>query len=206
MDRQLGFGLGVWPVVRAGGRGAATCPHAEAPRWRMDYNVVSKERLETLFGVEGQGEVTAKYRFGLEVSGDKSKEIFQNIFSEFKKNAKFPGFRKGQIPPFMKVEINRFALEECLTNSLSSALEQNNLKMSEGDKVIPDYSPKVSEMRKKFKPGQPIEYTVEVACVENSEASQDSSPAPDASEAPETGESTEAKVASASDASDPQQK
>eukprot|EP00188_Purpureofilum_apyrenoidigerum_P001982 Plantae.Rhodophyta-Purpureofilum_apyrenoidigerum.ctg21625.p1 GENE.Plantae.Rhodophyta-Purpureofilum_apyrenoidigerum.ctg21625~~Plantae.Rhodophyta-Purpureofilum_apyrenoidigerum.ctg21625.p1 ORF type:complete len:190 (-),score=46.88 Plantae.Rhodophyta-Purpureofilum_apyrenoidigerum.ctg21625:269-838(-) len=177
MDRQLAFGLGVQPLAQARGKSAARCTH---PRWRMDYNVVSKERLETLFGEEGKGAVTAKYRFSVEVSGGKSKEIFQNIFSEFKKNAKFPGFRKGQIPPFMKVEINRFALEECLSTSLSSALEQNNLKLCEGDKVIPDYTPKVSEMRKMFKPGQPLEYTVEIACVENEEDPQESSTADEA--------------------------
>lgn len=105
---------------------------------------MSKERLAVLFGEEGNGPVTVKYRFGLEVSGDKSKEVFQTIFSEFKKNAKFPGFRKGQIPPFMKSEINAFALEEVLSNSLSSALEQSNLKPCEGEAFFPEYEPKVS--------------------------------------------------------------
>ncbi|KAJ8906354.1 hypothetical protein NDN08_002847 [Rhodosorus marinus] len=172
---MLGFGLsaGVLTSARSTQRGS------RCSRWRMDYSLESKERLDVLFGEEGQGEVTAKYKFGLKVSGGKSKEVFQTIFGEFKKNAKFPGFRKGQVPPFMKPKIVSFALEEVLADSLTYAIESSNLKKCEGQAFVPEYDPKVNDMRKDFKPGEDLSFSVEIACVEDTSAP---SPAKETSE------------------------
>lgn len=42
---------------------------------------------------------------------------------DFKKNAQFPGFRKGTIPPFMLPKVKQFVILDCLEKTLSEAVK-----------------------------------------------------------------------------------
>lgn len=45
------------------------------------------------------------------------------IMKDFKKNAQFPGFRKGTIPPFMLPKVKQFVILDCLEKTLSTAVK-----------------------------------------------------------------------------------
>lgn len=45
------------------------------------------------------------------------------IMKDFKKNAQFPGFRKGTIPPFMLPKVKQFVILDCLEKTLSEAVK-----------------------------------------------------------------------------------
>ena len=42
---------------------------------------------------------------------------------DFKKNAQFPGFRKGTIPPFMLPKVKQFVILDCLEKTLGEAVK-----------------------------------------------------------------------------------
>ena len=45
------------------------------------------------------------------------------IMKDFKKNAQFPGFRKGTIPPFMLPKVKQFVILDCLEKTLGEAVK-----------------------------------------------------------------------------------
>jgi hypothetical protein len=45
------------------------------------------------------------------------------VMKDFKKNAQFPGFRKGTIPPFMLPKVKQFVILDCLEKTLSEAVK-----------------------------------------------------------------------------------
>ena len=50
-------------------------------------------------------------------------DIPATIMKDFKKNAQFPGFRKGTIPPFMLPKVKQFVILDCLEKTLSEAVK-----------------------------------------------------------------------------------
>lgn len=46
-----------------------------------------------------------KYRFTVDVDGKITKSSYAVVMKEFKKTARFPGFRVGTVPPFMVTKV-----------------------------------------------------------------------------------------------------
>eukprot|EP00638_Chattonella_subsalsa_P008401 CAMPEP_0117750880 /NCGR_PEP_ID=MMETSP0947-20121206/10641_1 /TAXON_ID=44440 /ORGANISM="Chattonella subsalsa, Strain CCMP2191" /LENGTH=171 /DNA_ID=CAMNT_0005569151 /DNA_START=182 /DNA_END=697 /DNA_ORIENTATION=- len=130
-----------------------------------DYPGLKLQRLKVL---ETEGDKRkCEYKLELEVDGKTTDSIYKDIEKASKKNANFPGFRKGQLPAFAKVQLKSFTLEQAINDSLLKAIDANELEVEEGDEgakaeVLED----IEELQKTFKVGQPFSFTAEVIATE----------------------------------------
>mmetsp|Transcript_32073 Transcript_32073/g.57991 ORF Transcript_32073/g.57991 Transcript_32073/m.57991 type:complete len:215 (+) Transcript_32073:99-743(+) len=101
------------------------------------------------------------YNFWLtsRADGDLIKKTRTTLSKEAAKNANFPGFRKGQIPPYAQPQITTFAVQESLIRTVESAVESFGLKAlpgSDGDVTINE---EVKDMCQGYKVGDSLEFT-----------------------------------------------
>jgi hypothetical protein len=90
-----------------------------------------------LTGVRNKGEEDANetvYKFWLKarVEGPLIKEIHTTVLKDSAKKANFPGFRKGQVPPFAMPQIKGFAVQEGVIRTCQSAVDAYGLKSVNG--------------------------------------------------------------------------
>lgn len=123
------------------------------PNLRMA--LVSHEKLETVFGEEGPGEI-AKYKLVLEIPGTYSRQQRKKSLASLKKNANFPGFRKGTIPPFIKKDVDGFVLQDSITDVVSQACQELGLKPIDGDKGGPEMD--MDDMKSRFEVGTDFQF------------------------------------------------
>merc|ERR1711862_457372 len=71
----------------------------------------------------------------------------------------FPGFRKGQIPPFAQPQITLFAIQESIINTCESAVNAFGLKSIPGAEGDVDIKEDVKLFAKGYKQGTDIEFT-----------------------------------------------
>lgn len=121
----------------------------------LQMRLISHEKLESLFGEEGPGEI-AKYKLVLEIPGTYSREQRKKSLADLKKNANFPGFRKGTIPPFIKQDVDAFVLEDSISRMISEACVELDLKPIEGEKGGPEMD--LDEMKPRFKVGTDFQF------------------------------------------------
>ncbi|GMH75490.1 hypothetical protein TrLO_g8986 [Triparma laevis f. longispina] len=82
----------------------------------------------------------------------------KQVIKESAKNANFPGFRKGQIPPWAMPKMSTFAIQECITSSLNELLKGHDLEAKDGKvEVVED----VQEIGKNWKEGDDVHFTAE---------------------------------------------
>ncbi|GMH87493.1 hypothetical protein TrST_g13287 [Triparma strigata] len=82
----------------------------------------------------------------------------KQVIRESAKNANFPGFRKGQIPPWAMPKMSTFAIQESITSSLNDLLKGHDLVAKDGKvEVIED----VQEIGKSWKEGEDVHFTAE---------------------------------------------
>lgn len=109
---------------------------------------------------DGDGDATIyKYWLKATVEGALVKEIHATVLRESAKNANFPGFRKGQVPPFAMGQIRGFAVQESIVRTCQSAVDAYGLKSvsgSDGEVEIREDIPAVS---KGYKLGDTLEFT-----------------------------------------------
>jgi hypothetical protein len=74
------------------------------------------------------------YKFWLKarVEGPLIKEIHTTVLKDSAKKANFPGFRKGQVPPFAMPQIKGFAVQEGVIRTCQSAVDAYGLKSVNG--------------------------------------------------------------------------
>ena len=126
-----------------------------ARRCNLQMGLVSHEKLETLFGEEGPGQI-AKYKLVLEIPGSFSRQQRKKSISSLKERANFPGFRKGTIPPFIKKDIDSFVLQESINNMLDEACTELGLKVTEGEKGGPEMD--MDDIKSRFKVGTDFQF------------------------------------------------
>ena len=80
---------------------------------------------------------------------------------DFKKNAQFPGFRKGSIPPFMIPKVKQFVILECLEKSLGEAVREQALELADENNKPNLDDAQVSELTKTFNENNGFKYTIE---------------------------------------------
>mmetsp|Transcript_10464 Transcript_10464/g.23120 ORF Transcript_10464/g.23120 Transcript_10464/m.23120 type:complete len:221 (-) Transcript_10464:414-1076(-) len=77
------------------------------------------------------------------------KENWTSISKDAAKNAAFPGFRKGQIPPYAQPKMVAFAIQESVITACSDTVEQFGLKGLEEDGEV-DVKEDVKEICKGY--------------------------------------------------------
>eukprot|EP00961_Rhodomonas_salina_P104317 1404263-Rhodomonas_salina.2 len=113
------------------------------------------EKLEDL------GNGAAKYQFKVDVDGQMSKDSYVAIMKDFKKNAQFPGFRKGTIPPFMIPKVKSFVILDCLEKTLGEAVREQGMELADDEKRPTLDDDQVSVLTKAFSETEGFSYTIE---------------------------------------------
>ena len=81
------------------------------------------------------------------------------VLKESAKKANFPGFRKGQVPPFAMPQIRGFAVQESIIRTCQSAVDAYGLKSVSGSDGEVEVLEDIPELAKSYKLGDDIEFT-----------------------------------------------
>lgn len=124
-----------------------------------------------------------KYWLTATVEGSLVKEIHSTVLKESAKKANFPGFRKGQVPPFAMPQIRGFAVQESIVRTCQSAVDAYGLKSVSGSDGEVEVLEDIPEVAKSYKLGDALQFTatfnasedpaVERASEEESSSSED---------------------------------
>lgn len=124
-----------------------------------------------------------KYWLTATVEGSLVKEIHSTVLKESAKKANFPGFRKGQVPPFAMPQIRGFAVQESIIRTCQSAVDAYGLKSVSGSDGEVEVLEDIPEVAKSYKLGDDLQFTatfnasedpaVERASEEESSSSED---------------------------------
>ena len=85
--------------------------------------------------------------------------IRNKIEREASKKAQFPGFRKGQVPPYAMAELSQFSLEEAITNTLKEVTKAYGIEAREGSAGNVDVKEDIKAIGRKWKKGQAVPFT-----------------------------------------------
>lgn len=91
--------------------------------------------------------------------GDSVKKFRTRILKEASKKANFPGFRKGQVPPYAQPQISAFALQEAIIQTCESVVSAYDLKSLSGSDGSVDVKENVQEICKTYKTGDDFVFT-----------------------------------------------
>ena len=73
------------------------------------------------------------------------------VLKQSSRNANFPGFRKGQIPPYAQPKMTNFALQEVLVTSCQEAITRFGVsEITEGQLGAVTFNENVDELSKKY--------------------------------------------------------
>lgn len=124
------------------------------PRMKL----ISHEKLDTVFKSD-DGEM-ANYKLTIEIPGDYSKKKRRESVQTMRKNANFPGFRKGTIPPFIFGDINTFVFRDSAEEMIDEAVKQLDLSRTEGENREAKYD--AEKLKADFEVGTDFSFECEV--------------------------------------------
>lgn len=107
---------------------------------------------------EGEAQV---HTFWLEAEADGKliKEYRIQVEKDASKKANFPGFRKGQIPPYAQPKMTMFAIQEGVIKTCESAVAAYGLKALSGEAGSVEVHEDIKEICKGYKLGDPVKFT-----------------------------------------------
>lgn len=92
-------------------------------------------------------------------NGEVVKKLRTQISKDAAKSANFPGFRKGQVPPYAQPQMTMFAVQEGIINTCESAVEAYGLKALKGSAGSVDVKEQVKDICAGYKVGTDIPFT-----------------------------------------------
>lgn len=107
---------------------------------------------------EGEEQV---YTFWLEAEADGKliKEYRIQVEKDASKKANFPGFRKGQIPPYAQPQMTMFAIQEGVIKTCESAVAAYGLKALPGEAGSVEVHEDIKDICKGYKIGDAVKFT-----------------------------------------------
>ena len=141
------------------------------------------ENLSGVRNTDDDAEEEKIYKFWLKakVEGALVKELHATVLRESAKKANFPGFRKGQVPPFAMPQIRGFAVQESIIQTCQSAIDAYGLKSISGSDGEVEILEDIPEVAKAYNLGDDLEFTAFL------NASEDPEARPEAAESNEDG-------------------
>ncbi|KAL7472575.1 hypothetical protein ACHAXS_012944 [Conticribra weissflogii] len=91
--------------------------------------------------------------------GDEIKQLRIQTEKEASKKANFPGFRKGQIPPYAQPKMTMFAIQEAVIKTCEASLEAYGLQSLQGSQGEVNVNEDMQEVCKGYKLGNDIPFT-----------------------------------------------
>ena len=122
--------------------------------------LVSHKIIEEIFSASDKE--ISRYKLVLQIPGELSKLIRRSAIADAKKRARFPGFRPGQIPPFMKKEIHGFCFLEGVKEVLDEAVQELDVKRMDGEANEPQFGRDIDELIKEFEVGKEYEFECKI--------------------------------------------
>ncbi|KAL7538198.1 hypothetical protein ACHAXR_008353 [Thalassiosira sp. AJA248-18] len=109
----------------------------------------------------GAEEEEGVYNFWLTATadGEKIKKLRVQTEREAGKKANFPGFRKGQVPPYAQAQITGFAVQEALIKTCEESLEAYGLESLPGSSGEVTVNEDIKDLVKGYKVGTDIAFT-----------------------------------------------
>lgn len=102
-----------------------------------------------------------KFEFWMTAQADGAliQEIKTQVLKDASKKANFPGFRKGQVPPYAMPQIVGFAVQESIIKTVEAVVEAYGLKSLPGSEGEVTVKEDVADMAKRYKSGMTIPFT-----------------------------------------------
>eukprot|EP00547_Thalassionema_nitzschioides_P000020 CAMPEP_0194209144 /NCGR_PEP_ID=MMETSP0156-20130528/7370_1 /TAXON_ID=33649 /ORGANISM="Thalassionema nitzschioides, Strain L26-B" /LENGTH=177 /DNA_ID=CAMNT_0038936253 /DNA_START=233 /DNA_END=766 /DNA_ORIENTATION=- len=122
------------------------------------------KKLEEADGLKSNDGPVYKFWLKSLASGDLIKEYKITLLKDAKKKANFPGFRKGQVPPYAMPQITGFAIQESLIKTVEQAVAAYALKSLPGSDGQVEILEDVEELCKGYKDGTSLEFTATLNC------------------------------------------
>ncbi len=86
-------------------------------------------------------------------------EYRKQVEKDASRNANFPGFRKGQIPPYAKPQLTMFALQEGIIKTCEAAVAAYGLKALSGSDGSVEVHEDVKDISNGYKVGSSVQFT-----------------------------------------------
>jgi hypothetical protein len=114
---------------------------------------------------EGGDGPRRKYEFWMTAVAEPGlvSSIKSEVLKDASKKAAFPGFRKGQVPPYAMPQIVLFSVQESLIKTVESALVAYGLEKLEGNEGQVTVHEDVDAIAKQYKAGSSIPFTATFA-------------------------------------------
>lgn len=109
---------------------------------------------------EVDGEEVVSFWLSAEAEGSFVQKIRTKLLKEAGKNANFPGFRKGQVPPYAQPQMTMFAVQEGIIRTCESAVAAyglNSVPDEDGGSV--EVLEDIKELVKGYKLGTDVPFT-----------------------------------------------
>ncbi|KAL9189607.1 hypothetical protein ACHAXT_009282 [Thalassiosira profunda] len=100
-----------------------------------------------------------KFWLSAVADGEKVKKLRAQTEKEASRKANFPGFRKGQIPPYAQPQITTFAVQEALIKTCEESLEAYGLESLPGSSGEVTVNEDIKDIVKGYKVGTDIPFT-----------------------------------------------
>jgi FKBP-type peptidyl-prolyl cis-trans isomerase (trigger factor) len=110
-------------------------PEEEAPRRRFEFWMTAVAEADLVASIRSQ------------------------ILKDASKKANFPGFRKGQVPPYALPQIMQFSVQESIIKTVESALEAYGLESLPGSDGQVTIHENVEAIARQYKTGTGIPFT-----------------------------------------------
>lgn len=96
------------------------------------------------------GEVVYDFWITASAEGKKIQKLRTQVSKDAAKNANFPGFRKGQIPPYAQPQMTMFAVQEGIINTCEAVVEAYGLKSLKGSDGSVEVRENVEDISKAY--------------------------------------------------------
>lgn len=109
------------------------------------------EKDDAFYLNEELGRTVHNFWMSAIADGNEIEKTRTTVLKQSAKNANFPGFRKGQIPPYAQPKMTNFALQEVLVTSCQEAITRFGVnEINEGQLGAVTFNENVEELSKKY--------------------------------------------------------
>lgn len=115
-------------------------------------------------GIDGKDGPVYSFWLTAQANGKLISEFRTQIMKDASKKANFPGFRKGQIPPYAQPKMTAFALREGIVKTVENAVSAFGLKALDGNDGEVEVKEDIQEILKVYKLGDDVAFTATLKC------------------------------------------
>mmetsp|Transcript_15159 Transcript_15159/g.27414 ORF Transcript_15159/g.27414 Transcript_15159/m.27414 type:complete len:215 (-) Transcript_15159:145-789(-) len=120
---------------------------------KMSESSLPSSRMKNMGPAEDQEEGVFTFWLTATADGAKIKKLRTQTEKEASKNANFPGFRKGQIPPWAQPQMTGFAVQEAIIKTCEESLEAYGLENLSGSAGEVTVNEDIKDLCKGYKSG-----------------------------------------------------